>query len=81
MMSDVSPNYIFIIHTYMKCFCISQQSYRVISGFRRDADEICALLGYYAASNGNPLPTLRDNVSKSAHNTPEQRRYQSYTVL
>jgi hypothetical protein len=30
----------------------------VISGFRRDADEICALLGYYAASNGNPLPTF-----------------------
>jgi hypothetical protein len=35
----------------------------VISGFRRDADEICALLGYYAASNGNPLLTFRDNVS------------------
>jgi hypothetical protein len=35
----------------------------VISGFRRDADEICALLGHYAASNGNPLPTFRDNVS------------------
>jgi hypothetical protein len=26
----------------------------VISGFRRDADEICALLGYNAASSGNP---------------------------
>jgi hypothetical protein len=25
--------------------------------------EICALLGYYAASNRNPLPTFRDNVS------------------
>jgi hypothetical protein len=35
----------------------------VISGFRRDADEICILLGYYAASNGNPLPTFRDNVA------------------
>jgi hypothetical protein len=35
----------------------------VISGFRRDVDEICALLGYYAASNGNPLPTFRENVS------------------
>jgi hypothetical protein len=29
----------------------------------RDFNEICALLGYYAAPNGNPLPTLRDNVS------------------
>ena len=35
----------------------------VISGFRRDVDEICALLGYYAASCGNPLPTFRYNVS------------------
>jgi hypothetical protein len=25
--------------------------------------EICALLGYYAASSGNPLPTIQDNVS------------------
>jgi hypothetical protein len=35
----------------------------VISGFRRHADEISCLLRYYAASNGNPLPTFRDNVS------------------
>jgi hypothetical protein len=35
----------------------------VISGFRRDADEICALLWCYAESSGNPLPTFRDNVS------------------
>jgi hypothetical protein len=35
----------------------------IISGFRRDVDETCALLGYSAASSGNPLPTFRDNVS------------------
>jgi hypothetical protein len=35
----------------------------VISGFRRDVDEIYALLGYYAKSCGNYLPTFRDNVS------------------
>jgi hypothetical protein len=35
----------------------------VISGFRRGAVEICGLLGYYAASGGNTLPTFRDNVS------------------
>ena len=35
----------------------------MISGFRRDLDEICSLLGYYAASNVNPLPTFRDNIS------------------
>jgi hypothetical protein len=34
-----------------------------ISGFRRDVDEICALLGYYAASCDNCLPTFRDNIS------------------
>jgi hypothetical protein len=34
----------------------------MISGFRRDADELCAFLGYYAASNDNPLPTFRYSV-------------------
>jgi hypothetical protein len=34
--------------------------YLVISGFRRDVDEFCALLTYYAASNGNTLPTFLD---------------------
>jgi hypothetical protein len=32
----------------------------VISGFRRHIDEICTLQGYYAASNGNPLPKFQD---------------------
>jgi hypothetical protein len=31
----------------------------VISGFRRDVDAICALLGCYGASSGNPLPMFR----------------------
>jgi hypothetical protein len=35
----------------------------VISGFRREVDEKCALQGYYAASIGNFLPTFRDNLS------------------
>jgi hypothetical protein len=44
---------------------ISTWLYRVIliSGFRRDVDKIFSLLGYYAASCGNCLPTFRDNVS------------------
>jgi len=33
----------------------------VISGVLRLVDEICALLGYYAASGGNFLRTFRDN--------------------
>jgi hypothetical protein len=35
----------------------------VIPGFRRDVDEICALLGCYSASSVNPLPSFRDNIS------------------
>jgi hypothetical protein len=38
----------------------------LISGFRRDVDEIWALMGYYAASCGNCLLTFRDNVSVSS---------------
>jgi hypothetical protein len=30
----------------------------VISGFRREGDENCALLGYYSASGDNFLPTF-----------------------
>jgi hypothetical protein len=33
------------------------------SGFRRDADEICVILGYNAVSSGNPLLTFWGNVS------------------
>ena len=43
----VGTNYIFI---------------RVISGFCCEVDEICDLLGYYAASSGNLLQTFRDNL-------------------
>jgi hypothetical protein len=39
-------------------FCL-----QVISGFPREVDENCALLGHYAASSGNSLPTFRNNLS------------------
>jgi hypothetical protein len=32
----------------------------MISGFSCEVDENSALLGYYAASNSNSLPTFRD---------------------
>ena len=35
----------------------------VFAGFRRELAENRALLGYYAASSGNFLPTFRDNLS------------------
>jgi hypothetical protein len=34
-----------------------------ISGFRHDFDEICAVLGYYAASCDDCFPSFRENVS------------------
>jgi len=34
-----------------------------ISGFRREVDESCPPLCYYAASSGNFLPTFCDNLS------------------
>jgi hypothetical protein len=48
--------------------------------------EICALLGYYAASYGDCLPTFRDNMSvpcsrirKSKKKTKLARRHAVYT--
>jgi hypothetical protein len=64
---DGRPGTFIEIHSYLfKIFPLSW-SFRhidwVTSGFRRDVDQICALLGYYATSNGNPLPTFLGNVS------------------
>ena len=35
----------------------------MFSAFRYEVDENCSLLGYYAASSANLLPTFRDNLS------------------
>jgi hypothetical protein len=35
----------------------------LISDFRREVDENCALMGYFTASYGNFVPTFRDNLS------------------
>jgi hypothetical protein len=37
-----------------------ERDFSLISFFRRDVDEFCALLGYYAASSDSPLPTFRE---------------------
>jgi hypothetical protein len=55
------------------------------SGFHRRLNEICALLGFYAAYNGRLLPTFRDSLSfrpqglsRNYHSTlrkiPKERR-------
>ena len=35
----------------------------VVSGFLREADDICAILGYYVAYGGNSLTTFREKLS------------------
>jgi hypothetical protein len=68
----------------------------VISGFRREVDETCALLCYYAAYSGNFIPTFRDNPFKmgliccpetwvrnypqTLRNNPEERRYNTWLL-
>jgi hypothetical protein len=51
------PIYKSLFFFFVGTVCLS-----VISGFQRHVDDIRALLGYYAASNCNNLPTFRDNV-------------------
>jgi len=46
----------------------------VIAGFRREVDEKHALLGYYAASSGNFLPTFRNNLSGSIFMSQESKK-------
>ena len=48
---------------YTQCLTKSNALLKcVISCFRREVAENCPLLGYYAASSGNFLPTFRDNL-------------------
>jgi len=35
----------------------------VISGYRRNVEHICALLGYHTAYSGNSLLTFRESLS------------------
>jgi hypothetical protein len=43
---------VFVNSRVIKC-----KTYNMISGFRRNVDETCVLVGYYAASRGNwPIP-------------------------
>jgi hypothetical protein len=49
--------------THFKYLIQTMTNLWVTSGFRRNIDDICALLGYYAAYSGNSVPTFRDNLS------------------
>ena len=50
------PQEIPLVRCMISGFLISRK--RIV--FRREADENCAALDYYAASSGNSLPTFRD---------------------
>ena len=50
-----------------------------ISGFRREADENCALLGYYTTYSGNALPTFLEKIQESKKILDSLRNYQ-YTL-
>jgi hypothetical protein len=45
-----------------------------VSGFRRDVDEVCALVEYYVASSGCPLEDYHSTLRSIA----EERRSQLY---
>jgi hypothetical protein len=49
-------------------------SWTVVSGVRRDVDETCCILGYYAASSGSPLPTFWDNISVPSSRVKESKK-------
>jgi hypothetical protein len=62
--------------------CSQRNAYQItlISGLRRDVDEICGLLSNYTASCGNYLPTYRSHLHGSRfeeERKPEQRNYPS----
>ena len=50
----------------------------VSSGFRLDTEDICAILGYYAAYSGNSVPTFRDNLYVPS---PNFKKYKNNELL
>jgi len=52
---------------------VGEMNGKATSGFLREADENCALLGYSAASSGNSLPTFRDNLSVPFSNVKDKK--------
>jgi hypothetical protein len=46
----------------------------VILGFRREVDEICVFLRYYAEYSGNYLPTFRDNLSAASSRAEKNKK-------
>jgi hypothetical protein len=51
------------LHLFVSLIITPKNDVYMISWFRCHVDDICALLGYYAALIGSSLPTFRDNLS------------------
>jgi hypothetical protein len=70
---------LFFVHQAMDTVQIPYKPHE-ISGFRREVDTNCVLLGYYAASS-NLLPTFRGNLSVTSSRANNQRRIQTSWIL
>ena len=56
--------FVFSETSVLNIFHFDKHVFTMISGFRRDVDENCALLGHYATLSGSSVPSFRDNQSK-----------------
>jgi hypothetical protein len=56
---------------------LNKEILTVISGVRRDIDEICVLLTYYAALIGSSVPTFRINLSVSSSRVKKSKKISS----
>jgi hypothetical protein len=59
---------------------VGKNSAIVILGFRREVDENCVLLGYYAAGGGNSVPTIRNYLSVPYSGFKKQKKYRLLKV-
>ena len=66
-------NTIYYNNNYLKSAFQTKQPH-VISDFRREVEDNCALLDYYAATSGNSLLTFRDNISVPSSRIKNSKR-------
>jgi hypothetical protein len=57
-----------------------QNTESVISGFRRDVNEIWAFVRYYAAKSGNSVLTFRDNLTVPSSEVKKSQTLKYWTA-
>jgi len=65
----------------MELLCLSTADFGVISGFLREVDQNCAVLGCYAASSGNFSPMFRDNISATFSEVKNPKKDGTFGVV